>query len=303
MYITRLPDHSDPQFDEAAHFARFRKQNMVFSAESHDAHCDEHIGCLSVKTLLRGAETYGIDGRKVTVRPGQFLILNNDQPYSCRISGPGAAHALSVFFKSDFAAAVLTAAMHTDAYLLDEPFFPDGALPSFFQHLHDTTPLMQHRLQQLVQSLETQGYVAAMVDEQLVFLLHDLAGVQQADRRLARDVQALKPATRHELFRRLCVAKDVLHTAYHEPLDLERLCREACLSVPQLVRQFKSVFRCSPYQYLVRVRLEQAAQLLRQGSQPAQDIAWQCGFENAGAFGRAFKSMYGVPPMAYRQLH
>src|SRR5689334_20754358 len=107
MYFTQLPDHSRPDFDEARHFSRFKKQNIVFNAVSTQAGCDNHIGCLSFKTVLKGEEWYGIDGRNIAVRPGQFLILNDDQPYSCHINKHTPARIISIFFKKEFASAVV----------------------------------------------------------------------------------------------------------------------------------------------------------------------------------------------------
>jgi len=89
MYFTSLPDHRNPDFDEPAHFSRFQQQNIIFNAISNKSHCDRHVGCLSIKTVRGGEEHYGVGKRRLTIRPGQLLILNNDQEYSCRIDTAG----------------------------------------------------------------------------------------------------------------------------------------------------------------------------------------------------------------------
>ncbi|MCF3108070.1 helix-turn-helix domain-containing protein [Niabella sp. CC-SYL272] len=60
-------------------------------------------------------------------------------------------------------------------------------------------------------------------------------------------------------------------------------------------------FSLHPYQYLIRLRLEHAAQLLQQTTVPVQEITWICGFENTSAFSRAFRSVYGIQPSVYRR--
>src|SRR6478736_5764344 len=68
MYFTSLPDHSNPLFDEQLHFSRFKKQNIIFNAPSKESHCDNHVGCLSFKTLLNGGEEwYGVNNRQLAV--------------------------------------------------------------------------------------------------------------------------------------------------------------------------------------------------------------------------------------------
>jgi AraC-like DNA-binding protein len=82
--------------------------------------------------------------------------------------------------------------------------------------------------------------------------------------------------------------------------DLSVISNAACLSTPQLVRQFKTVFHITPHQYLVQVRLSHAARLLQHTSTPVHEITWRCGFEDPSAFCRAFRNAYGVSPLYYR---
>lgn len=300
MYFTRLPDHTQPGFDEALHFNKFSRHNIIFNAESRESNCDDHVGCLSIKTVWSGEEIYRVDGRQLAVRPGQFLVLNNDQRYSCRINSKEKVRCLSIFFKKEFASSVLFDTRHHEEFLLDYPIPGDDRLPEFFQTLRPITPDMNRQLSGLIYLLETAGYQEAMTDEYLVFLLRCLVSTHQLDVKSAGQVKAIKAGTRKEIYKRLCVARDILHSSPGENIDLSRIGAQAGLSVPQLVRQFKSVFHTTPYQYLTGIRLQQAAHLLQHTSEQVQDIAWMCGFENAAAFSRAFKSVYGIQPTGFR---
>jgi AraC family transcriptional regulator len=73
-----------------------------------------------------------------------------------------------------------------------------------------------------------------------------------------------------------------------------------CLSTPQLVRQFKSVFGRTPYQYLIDIRLQHAAYLLMQTPDDIRDITWASGFNDTSAFCRAFRAAYGTSPGQFR---
>ena len=300
MYFTSLPDHAKPGFDEAQHFSKFRKHNIIFNAESRESNCDDHVGCLSIKTILSGEETYGVDGRQLVIRPGQFLVLNNDQHYSCRIDSKEKVQCLSIFFKNTFASSVLSDTLHSEEFSLDHPDTGNGNMPEFFQTLREITPDMSRQLSGLIHLLENKGYNEAMTDEYLVFLLRHLVSVHQLDVKSTGQVKALKVSTREEIYKRLCIARDLLHSFHGDNIDLGRIGIEAGLSVPQLVRQFKSVFHTTPYQYLTGIRLKQAADLLQHSDEQVQDIAWMCGFENAAAFSRAFRSVYGVQPTRFR---
>jgi AraC family transcriptional regulator len=303
MYFTSLPDHTAPGFDEAAHFSRFRQHNIVFNAESSNSFCDDHAGCLSIKTILRGEEWYGIDGRQLAVRPGQYLVLNDDQQYSCRIQQQEKVKCLSVFFRKDFAAAVFQD-LHTKAeQQLDQPFLHPGVIPEFYQTLNPVTPELQSQLWALVAALENNRNDESVTDEHLLFLLEHLLISHRTDLKREAGIDAIKASTRQELYKRVCVARDLLHSSFNEQMDLKTISASACLSVPQLVRQFRSAFRCTPHQYLIRIRLEHAAALLRNTNQPVQDISMNTGFDTTSAFCRAFKSAYHLQPLQYRMAH
>lgn len=298
MYFTSLPDHSQPGFDEQLHFSRFKKNNIIFNTQAQAGHCDEHVGCLSIKTTLSGEEWYGVGRRSLIVRPGQFLILNNDQPYACRVKK---ARVLSVFFKNDFASALFHDCNSREESLLDNPFSKSTDLPVFFQTLHLIDEQLQSQLARLVVSLETHGYDADRVSEHLLFLFRHLIKVHGIESKQVTQIKAVKRATQVEIYKRLCVAREVLHSLFMQKLDLASISDSACLSVPQLIRQFKIVFGCTPHQYLMKVRLTHAAEKLSMTDEPVNSIVWQCGFENASAFSRAFKAGTGTSPEAYRK--
>jgi len=301
MYLTSVPDHTEPGFDEALYFSKFQKHNIIINAESNGSHCDDHAGCLSIKTILSGEEWYGIDRHSLVVRPGQFLVLNDDQRYSCRTSRGEKVRGLSVFFKKEFASAVFSDMLNSEGALLDNSSYNNSTIPEFFQTLNNISPDLQAQFSRLITTIESRGYDATMVDEHLVFLLRHLIRVHKSDMVRGAGIRAVKATTRIEIYKRLCIARDILHSSYTENLDLSKISSLACLSVPQLIRQFKAAFHCTPYQYLIRIRLRHAAQLLQYTDKPVQEITWICGFENTSAFCRAFKSVYGIQPVLFRK--
>ncbi|TKC06658.1 helix-turn-helix transcriptional regulator [Pedobacter polaris] len=299
MYFTSLPDHSQVNFDEEMHFSRFKKHNIIFNTVSDYSYCDDHVGCLSFKTILSGEEWYVVNNRRIAVRPGQFLILNDEQNYSCSIDQEK-VKGFSVFFKKEFATEVFRDEMSNEETILDNPFNVAEKSPEFFQTLKYITPDLQLQLTTLISALENDDF-HAMTDEKLVFLLEHLIRSHQSDTKRIDRVAAIKLSSKIEIYKRLCIAKDLLHSTFMDSLDLHTLSITACLSVPQLIRQFKSVFQVTPHQYLIALRLKRAVELLKFSHKPINEITWECGFENVSAFCRAFKTAYGAQPLNYRK--
>lgn len=96
---------------------------------------------------------------------------------------------------------------------------------------------------------------------------------------------------------------DYLHRNYGEPLTTAELSERAHLSVPQFERRFRRAFSTSPHQYLLRVRIENAARLLAETDQTVAEIAQICGFYDHSHFSRSFRKLMNAAPTAHRRRH
>ena len=66
-------------------------------------------------------------------------------------------------------------------------------------------------------------------------------------------------------------------------------------------RSFKKSFGISPLQYVTSLRMEQAANLLRDTSMKVNEIAARLGYEDLVYFGRTFKKIMGQSPQRWRR--
>lgn len=79
------------------------------------------------------------------------------------------------------------------------------------------------------------------------------------------------------------------------------LARRVGVSRPVLARQFQSHTGTSPMRWLSDLRMERAAERLRQGEEKLAVIAAEVGYRSEFAFNRAFKRRHGMAPGRYRQ--
>ena len=100
------------------------------------------------------------------------------------------------------------------------------------------------------------------------------------------------------LYRRLVQAKLFIDTRYAEPIDLEAIADEAYFSKFHFIKQFKSIYRLTPHQYLISIRIEKARQLLN-GGMPVSDACYAVGFESLPSFSGLFKRVVGMSPSVY----
>ena len=81
---------------------------------------------------------------------------------------------------------------------------------------------------------------------------------------------------------------------------LAELARSAGLSPYHFLRIFKRVTGVTPHQWLLRARLNEAAQLLATSRRSVTDIAFDVGFDDLSNFMRSFRAEFGLSPRRYR---
>ena len=94
--------------------------------------------------------------------------------------------------------------------------------------------------------------------------------------------------------------KEHIHAHFTEDLCLSDLAGVSHLSPYHFNRLFRKMTSVTPYQYMLRVRLEQAQLQLRDTARPVTEIALSCGFNSLENFSAAYKRLYGHAPSVTR---
>ncbi|MBC6700158.1 helix-turn-helix transcriptional regulator [Hymenobacter puniceus] len=92
-----------------------------------------------------------------------------------------------------------------------------------------------------------------------------------------------------------------LEASVEQAVTLEVLAGLANLSVFHFARRFKKTTGSSPYQYVIRWRIERARELLRAGELPVAAISDALGFASPAHFSVAFKRAVGVSPRDFQR--
>ena len=104
-----------------------------------------------------------------------------------------------------------------------------------------------------------------------------------------------------DLRERLWRARKFMDECYDQPLDLNEISREACLSRYHFLRSFREAFDTTPRQYLIQRRIEKAKELLRVRSISVTDVCFEVGFQSLGSFSALFHKCVGDAPINYRR--
>lgn len=100
---------------------------------------------------------------------------------------------------------------------------------------------------------------------------------------------------------RVAKAKEILRARLVDPPTLEDLGREIGISSFYLSRTFSKETGMSIPQFIRRIRIERAAELIREGSHNVSEAAFAVGYSSLGHFSKSFCDIKGVCPALFLQ--
>lgn len=99
---------------------------------------------------------------------------------------------------------------------------------------------------------------------------------------------------------RLAKALKLIHLDFNNHISVDDLAKECSMSSSGFYKLFKSLTGETPLQYLKKVRLKKAKDLLEQQKLKTMDVAQFIGYESVSQFSREFKRYYGLTPASFK---
>jgi len=99
---------------------------------------------------------------------------------------------------------------------------------------------------------------------------------------------------------KISAAIDFIERNFDKPISNVMLANKANIPEGSFRYSFKRITGLSPIDYLIRLRIEKAADMMAKNNRMRViDAAFNSGFENSAYFTRKFKEIIGMTPMAY----
>ncbi len=222
--------------------------------------------------MLTGSLVYQTRHACGTVRAGQSLLLDCHAPHAYAAQG-----------KCSFTFVHFAGAQSRDIY--EEIERTSGNLIPLRSPnaLHESIGAM-------LQSMRSdhhlnEGETSAMLYGMLMKLLEESGAVGAGGRGSSTVDQAIS----------------YIQTHLTDKLSVEEIARNAGYSASYFSHLFMADVGMSPYQFVVKSRIEHAQFLLKTTRLTVQEIAFQCGFNSAANFCYTFRRCNGVSPHEFRK--
>ena len=253
-------------------------QDVICTCAPDDRPFEEQHAGVAIAIVVAGTFQYRTSTGRALMTPGSLLLGNDGECFHCSHEHAAGDRCVSFRFARDyFAALAADAGVRRPEAPFESPRIP-----------------LARPLAPLVARARTGLASSATVDWST--LAFDVAlGVLQLI--VAGQPAARPPAPVHE--RRVT---ELVRQIEERPADayaLESLAQAAGLSPFHFTRIFQGVTGCSPHQYVMRIRLQHAADHLSEPSAKVLDVALDSGFGDVSNFNHAFKREFGLSPRAF----
>jgi AraC family transcriptional regulator len=301
MLLRSLPSLTscDAGFRDWFH-AKWGHENCVVWGRALRADFVSHAQSLSIRAAWGGTEHCHVGGRTVGVDDDTFLILNKGRTYSTSIRAEYPVESLAICFRPGLAEAAYAAmSVSLARALADGAALPEQTI-DFGENLQANdrlvSPVLRFIKAHVAHGLED----AEWYEEQLHFLIERMRQLRDRTLLQIERLQFIRGATRREIYRRIAVATDFIHTNYAQDLDLEALANVACLSKYHFLRLFTLVHGVTPYAFLQNKRTSVATRLLRTTRLTMSQVASCVGFARRSTVVRRIRSRTGCTPLQLR---
>lgn len=237
--------------------------------------------CASLKYVAAGTEIYRFGNQTYPVTAGNFLYVPELREGDVEIGRSEAATTVGLCI-----------------YLPARPGLEGTVAPGtpmiFPAACSDLGRLLSRTLTRMIWSKDQRAAIASHVLRQVRTEVEPLF---EETIRILEGMDALKPSTRYESFRRLNLARGFLHSVTDRPVELGELAKLAGISRFQLLRSFRDAFGAPPAAYHRTLRLKLAKEEIDGKRLSCSEAAHRFGFADCSSFSHAYRRAFGEAPV------
>jgi len=275
--------------------------NFIDASNLYSLHGKTRFRNIGIRYVGEGTETYTLGGAPYDVGPRCYLVGNHYAEGKIDIESKTPVWGICIDLDPHLVSQVVA------SHLRPDTAHPDVALDTVFQnedypvHLQHAgnTPLGR-QLQLLDAQARAKPFGHTLFSE--TFYLQTAALLVQETGELMKqfqDLKTLRRSTRLDLHRKVALGKLYLDEHFPESFHIAGVAKAAGMSEYHFYRVFKAVYRISPYQYVLKKRIDLAKTYLRRGNCTLSEVALQTGFADLFSFSKAFKKYTGVAPSQF----
>ena len=272
--------------------------NIVYYSVFNQVYTKNAFRNFSIKYAINGEEFYKIDNATYRVHDNLFLLAAQHPSGNGFFDSPNDVMGICIDICPISMAEAYTILSEKEEYDFDNYLSGYFTHLNFFDHMCNLNySLIGDDLRHLAESLTDEVNDVSFLNKEWFLALAEKIILQEYGMYKALNgISSVKPSTRKETLRRLCVGKDFMDDNFLNNPGVGEIADRASMSEFHFFRSFRQAYSITPYQYMLKRRLEFSKALMAKNDQKLSDIAASCGFPDLFTFSKAFKRQYGLSP-------
>lgn len=276
--------HNHELSDKEGFFDTFIEDIKVFKVSRPIQMIDLSYN-IGVLFLVEGKKLGIMHDEMVLNTPDKYLMITAPQPSECGINAYKEISLTGLYINFDLSRLQKIVSKFNDLSKLN--FSKKGKLNS--AALCERTKEIDNVFNRILLALQSEVESKMLKDEllnELYFrILQDKYGFM---------LQEL--CAQNSSFSKISKVVKLIHSKMEEKISIDEMARLADMSSTSFHKLFKEALNDTPVQYIKKVRLEKARQLIIHENNKAIEASQKVGYESATQFNREFKRYFGITP-------
>lgn len=271
--------------------------DRVYYSELNEWYTTNAFRSFSLKYVVDKCIYYKSGKKEHSVNSGNFLLACKQPDVKAYFDSVVSVKSICIDIRPETVEEAYTAMTSAD---VDFDNFLDGYFrqPDFFEAVCPASSSVAFgtQLKELVTSIYN-GEADELVNrEWFLKLAENIIQYEFGNYKALSSLNSLKFETRKELLIRLKKARQYMDDQFLFINNINEVATYCNLSEFHFFRSFRQAFSVSPYQYILKKRLELAASMIKEKEMNFTAIALHCNFPDLPSFSKAFKKQFGFSP-------
>lgn len=242
--------------------------------------------------FLVDGQKYGYMGDEIVLNtPEKYLMITAPQPSECGINAYKEVSLIGLYINFDLTRLQKVVSKLNE--LSSENFSKKGKLNSaaLCEKSLDIENVFTRILKALQSEVESKMLEDELLNELYFRMLQDKYGFM---------LQEL--CAQNSSFSRISKVVKLIHSKMEHKISIDEMARLADMSSTSFHKLFKEALNDTPVQYIKKVRLEKARQLILHENNKAVEASQKVGYDSPTQFNREFKRYFGITPSKIKEL-
>lgn len=280
---------------------KLQDQNIIYYSELKNWNTKNAFRSFSLKYVVEGSIKYSTNHREYQLSPGKILLASKQSNVHAFFEVSGLVKSMCIDISTNTINEIFSfLSVKNDKHFeeFSSGFFKEFGFVERVQELDAFKG--SNVVRSIINQVQHCKQKAAFSGETFYSLAESIITDQYRSYLNNLNLPYLKLATRNEISKRLCMAKEYMDDCFLHIRSNSEIAKSCFLSEYHFIRSFTHLYKISPYQYLLSKKLEYAKDLILKNDLPVKTIAQTTGFADLATFSKAFKRKYAIPPSLFR---